>query len=244
MNSRKVLKKLIMPLYRNSSTVRYYISSLRMYIDNRSLRKNGTLFYSDFIKKGDLCFDIGANYGNRIELFLLLGAKVIAVEPQDECVEYLKRKYRNKIIIEQKGVGAESGIKDFYVNDASALSTFSEDVKSNSIWGNGNFELKDVRKIEIITLDSLIAQYGAPSFIKIDVEGYEPEVMKGLSQKIKAMSFEYSTCVSNKNLIDCINHLAQISDTITFNFSIGESMKLHSKKWYNKEHFMDIVKFR
>lgn len=43
-------------------------------------------FYEQFIRPNDICFDIGANMGNRTEVFLKLGAKVIAVEPQSECV--------------------------------------------------------------------------------------------------------------------------------------------------------------
>lgn len=35
-----------------------------------------------FIKKNDLCFDIGANEGDQTSLFLELGAKVVSVEPQ------------------------------------------------------------------------------------------------------------------------------------------------------------------
>ena len=37
-------------------------------------------FYSHFIGKGDLCFDVGANLGNRAEVFLALGATVVAIE--------------------------------------------------------------------------------------------------------------------------------------------------------------------
>ena len=241
MKIRKILKKVINPVYNRSETLRYHISSARIYIDNHKMKEKRKLFYSNFVKEGDLCFDIGANMGNRTDIFLSLGAKVIAVEPQDECVEFLKRKYRDKIIIEQKGVGAEPSIKDFYICDASVLSTFSDEFKSGAVWEGGDYKLKEIRKIEIITLDSLISKYGLPSFVKIDVEGFEPEVMKGLSQKTKIMSFEYATGGSSKIFETCINLLLQISDDIIFNFSIGESMKLFSEEWYDKDHFMNII---
>ena len=51
-------------------------------------------FYSPFIKKNDLCFDIGANVGRKTDIFLKLGARVIAVEPQPECIHFLQKKYR------------------------------------------------------------------------------------------------------------------------------------------------------
>ena len=46
-------------------------------------------FYSTFVSTGDLCFDIGANYGNRTKVFLRLGARVVAVEPQPSCCQVL-----------------------------------------------------------------------------------------------------------------------------------------------------------
>ena len=50
-------------------------------------------FYSGFIKKGDMCFDVGANLGDRTEAFLKLGAKVVVVEPQEDCIKTLKDKF-------------------------------------------------------------------------------------------------------------------------------------------------------
>lgn len=48
-------------------------------------------FYLQFLHSGDLCFDIGANSGNRVETFLKCGASVVAVEPQRYCADQLKR---------------------------------------------------------------------------------------------------------------------------------------------------------
>lgn len=43
-------------------------------------------FYSKFIKADDLVFDIGANIGTRVKIFLKLGANVVAFEPQPDCI--------------------------------------------------------------------------------------------------------------------------------------------------------------
>ena len=82
-------------------------------------------FYGQFIKRGDVYFDIGANYGNRIGPIRKLGvSRILAVEPQKECCDHLRNKYK-EIKVLQKGVGAENGKKDFFVSNISVLSSFS-----------------------------------------------------------------------------------------------------------------------
>ena len=47
-----------------------------------SERRRELDLYRQFIRKGDLCIDVGANIGDKTDLFLRLGASVIAIEPQ------------------------------------------------------------------------------------------------------------------------------------------------------------------
>ena len=85
-------------------------------------------FYSSFVKKGSLCFDIGANIGQKTEIFLKLGAKVIAVEPQEDCVRFLKKKFQKNpnVTIVNKAVDHVEGDKELYVCEANTLSTMSQ----------------------------------------------------------------------------------------------------------------------
>ena len=48
-------------------------------------RRKMKKFYSSFIHPDDLTFDAGAHLGNRTRIFLELGARVVAVEPQPAC---------------------------------------------------------------------------------------------------------------------------------------------------------------
>ena len=116
--------------------------------------------------------------GNRISPLLKIGALVLAVEPQDKCVALLKRKYKNKIEILKKGVGRNNEILDFHISVNSVLSSFSIDFidKTKTDRFSNNTWDKTVQ-VEIVTLDNIIDEYGQPHFIKIDVEGFELEVL-------------------------------------------------------------------
>ena len=94
----------------------------------RSLIKKRKTFYSQFLTtKGDIYFDVGANYGNRIQPIINKKLKIIAIEPQLDCVQFLKRKYGNKITILDKGLGEIEEKRKLNISNSSVLSSFSKD---------------------------------------------------------------------------------------------------------------------
>ena len=78
--------------------------------------------------------------------------------------------------------------------------------------------------VRTTTLDSLITSYGRPQFVKIDVEGHESAVLKGLHRSIPRLSFEY-TPEYIRPALECLEHLSSLG-TYGFNLSRGESMDL------------------
>ena len=64
--------------------------------------------------------------------------------------------------------------------------------RTNRFASGGEEHWKMVAETEMTTLDKLIEKFGVPSFVKIDVEGYEYEVLCGLSQRVSALSFEFT----------------------------------------------------
>ncbi|MEO1432506.1 MAG: FkbM family methyltransferase [Cyanobacteria bacterium J06633_8] len=188
-------------------------------------------FYSQFLQPGDLCFDVGANIGNRTDIFLDIGAKVACIEPQDICLNILKRKFSNNqnVILIDKAVGDYEGYADLSIcEDASTISTLSEKWIQESRFSN-EFQWTRKQSVEITKLDTLINLYGLPKFCKIDVEGFELSVIKGLNQPIPYISFEFSREVL-EDTKKCINHLQEIGK-VELNFSIGESMELFLSQW-------------
>jgi FkbM family methyltransferase len=204
-------------------------------------------FYSQFFSKGDLVFDVGANMGSRVRTFLQIGAKVIAVEPQAPCVKQLQREFgrsitKGDLIIVQKGCGAKEEVKDFYICEtAHVKSSFSEKyINRNKDGRYSMYDWQQKESIELTTLDKLIEQYGVPKFIKIDVEGYEPEVLRGLTKKVPCLSFEYLVPELRDNLNTCMDMISTICPKAYYNYSIGESFVLDGK-WVDKETFLKMA---
>lgn len=199
-------------------------------------------FYSNFLKKFDLCFDVGANVGNRVSVFLDIGAKVVAIEPQESCYRFLRYKFGNSLEIVKKGLGEAEGVKDFHVSNASTISSFSKEwitkVKTGRFQG---YHWKKVVQVEMTTLDKLIEVYGKPEFIKIDVEGYELEVLKGLTQPVNTISFEYTVPEQTNKVIECMEQIDRIYSDVECNYSIGESMVFALKDWLSVKEMEEHV---
>jgi FkbM family methyltransferase len=153
-------------------------------------------FFAQLIGKDDLVFDIGANIGEKTILFSELADKVIAVEPLLECSTVLTSKFENtNVTVVNKAVGSFIG-KDLICKPGNVSTTasmsnrFVKEVGKSGRFGDMHWYQSE--SVEVVTLDLLIEQFGVPDFIKIDVEGYEPNVVRGLSQPVNLLSFEFT----------------------------------------------------
>jgi FkbM family methyltransferase len=203
--------------------------SLGVYYGNRKHAAAMDRLYGAFVGAGDLVFDIGAHVGDRIAAFRRLGAKVIAVEPQPALVFTLKTLYgrSSDVVIEAKAVGRTAGTISLMINSNNpTISTASMDfVRAADGAAGWEGQVWDHSiEVPVTTLDALIAVHGAPSFIKIDVEGFEEEALAGLTRPVKALSFEFTTiqrAVAHASIERCV-----ALGFKRFNAAIGESQKL------------------
>jgi len=83
--------------------------------------------------------------------------------------------------------------------------------------------------VPMTTLDLLIERHGLPCFIKIDVEGFEEEVLQGLSRPIKALSFEFTT-IQRQVALACVNRCVTLGYS-RFNVALGESQTFVHADW-------------
>jgi len=160
----------------------------------RAHRREMRELYAPFVRQGDLVFDVGANVGNYSEVFTELGARVVAVEPNPRCCENLRRLARARPVhVEECAVGDAPGKANLRVCESSTLSTLTdrwyEVSKQSPLLRDANW--LGALEVNMVTLDQLAHRYGIPSFVKIDVEGYDDHVLRGMSFLPQALSFEY-----------------------------------------------------
>ncbi len=199
-------------------------------------------FYAQFLGSGDVFFDIGANDGNRVAPVLELGAKVVAFEPQRACRNILRWRFGKKITVVPKALGEKDDTKEMHISNFSGVSSISTEwinaVKDTRFKG---YDWSATRKVQVTTLDKAIEKYGMPKFAKIDVEGYELEVLKGLSKAVPALSFEYTTPEQTDKVLACIKKIAALDPHYAYNYSVGESMKLALGTWLSADDMLRLV---
>lgn len=199
------------------------------------------LFLRQFIRPGDLVFDVGAHTGKLTDIYLSLGAKVVCFEPQDICFKVMENKYSNnpKVTLERKGLSSKAGLLLlFQSSESTPLATFSYEFTKNGRFAERNFAWDKQAVVEVCTLDAMIAKHGTPQFCKIDVENYEHEVLKGLSQPIRCISFEYTIEGAEKNAKVCLELLTKLGYK-KFNFAIAERGKFTFSQWLTADELYE-----
>jgi FkbM family methyltransferase len=201
--------------------------------DWRYLRNHRTRseFYRQFVKPGSLVFDIGANVGHYTLLFHALGARVVVVEPQSGLVAGLRRRFRGRrnINFVPTALGRTASTATLHKTaDLSEVASLRSDIGERSRFA-ADHPFSATETVPVTTLDSLLAQFGTPDFSKIDVEGYEDEVLSGLSRPLPALSFEFNREFEEVSA-RCVSRLMALAD-YRFNYVLGEATALASPTW-------------
>lgn len=132
-----------------------------------------------------LIIDVGANIGLHSIIWgkLMPGCKIYAFEPSPDTSEVLERNIRRNflsgnIVLIPKAVSDREGTATFYQCDDNAYSSL-KDTKRKSII--------NTVQVPVTTVDRFIEEQGIKniSLIKIDVEGFEKEVVSGALDTMK-----------------------------------------------------------
>lgn len=154
---------------------------------NPKERRHEEAFLRSLVQEGDTIIDIGANIGNiGLCLSTAVGAagKVYAYEPHPQVFQYLAENIRlncseHRIVPRCIALGNQSG--RVYFSDNS-------DDSGNNIVADGTLS------VPIEKLDDM-PEKEAIALIKIDVEGYEYQVLQGAAETCQRASLIYLECI-------------------------------------------------
>jgi len=142
-----------------------------------------------------ILFDIGANRGDAVRAGLDKGfTKIIAVEAAPIVFGELLSNFiydERVICLKVAAASTDNDYLEFYEASEDGLSTLNPDWLTKE-----GMPYKDkiyrVVGTNTVTIDTLVKEYGEPALIKIDVEGAEWEVLKGMSKKYGMLTFEWT----------------------------------------------------
>jgi FkbM family methyltransferase len=208
-------------------------------------------FYRELLKgyrKRMLIYDIGANHGAKTSIFLRLGAHVVSVEPDPESLntltqKFLKYRLRSKPVrIIGKAVSDKASRVTMFIDEpGSAKNTLSPKWVDILRHDAGRFGKKidfvDSKKVETVTLQDLIVEHGTPLFIKIDVEGHEPAVLRGLHTPVPYLSYEVNLPEFISEGLECVKILGRLDPSGKFNYAIDCRSGLELDCWLGERDF-------
>jgi len=207
------------------------------------------------LRRGDLIFDIGANEGFKSDLFLRLGARVVAVDPDETNQSILRERFlkfrlvRRPIAIVGKAVSDQCAVETMWIDGpGSAVNTLSRKWatalntnKARHQHGHSGLNFAREKTVETTTVEELISVHGMPVFIKIDVEGYELNVIRGLRRPISCLSFEVNLPEFRAEGLECVAILGRLTAAGKFNYAADCEQGLALKQWVNADGFMPVL---
>lgn len=218
--------------------------SLAMYHGIPGRHRRMVRFYGEFLGPGDVAFDIGAHVGSRVRAWRKLGAHVVAVEPQPDLVRVLRLMFGRDagVTIVSDAVGARPGTARLGISTATPTVSSMSSSWRGSVGDDPGFAR--VRwdasvEVAVTTLDDLVAAHGRPAFCKVDVEGFELDVLSGLSRPLPALSFEYLP-PAHEDALAVLARVAGLGD-YRYNYSPVETMRWASPTWLDAEGLVALL---
>jgi FkbM family methyltransferase len=140
-----------------------------------------------------LLFDIGANAGHYADANAAKYDKMILVEANPQLCRALQDKYRHnpRFMVENRLVSKDKNVP-FYLCPNHTFSTAAIRWTKESRFVHMEKWHPSPEPIACVTVDELVKTHGKPTYIKIDVEGYEYNVLQSMTEKYCPLAFEWA----------------------------------------------------
>ena len=201
---------------------------------------------------GALIFDVGANHGAKTDIFLRLGARVIAVDPDQSNARLLREQFHalrlrpKPVVIVPKALSDTEAVETMWVDTpGSAKNTLNRKwvdvLRADETRFGSTLEFAETTRVETTTLDRLIETYGVPRFIKIDVEGFEAVVLHGLSRPVPCLSYEVNLPEFRPEGLECVTILGKLAADGVFNYAVDYGAGLALREWLDATAFARVL---
>jgi FkbM family methyltransferase len=199
----------------------------------RARQADEVRFLQALIPPGSLCFDVGANIGDKSEALLAAGARVVAFEPNPRVWPELTARCGRRP--HWAGVPAALGkqpaieaLHEFHWHGLASLVPGWQDRATSTQF------------VPVVTLEAAILRFGLPFYIKIDVEGFETDVLAGLPRAVPLVSFEFFTDDRGvPRARACVERLLALGFD-RFNVTAGEGTAFLFPRWQPVREFFRI----
>ena len=185
--------------------------------------------------------------------FSSLGARVLAVEPDELNQTILKdmflryRLSKKPVVIVGKAISDQNGLETMWVDECgSAKNSFNkkwvESLRTNEDRFGKRLNFASKIEVETTTLDDLIRAHGVPFFVKIDVEGHEINVLRGMNRAVPYLSFEVNLPDFRPEGLECLEFLDRLEPAGRFNYVVDCKEGLVLREWLSSQEFACVLR--
>jgi FkbM family methyltransferase len=176
----------------------------------------------------------------------------VAVEPDEANQQILKEKFlryrlaRKQVSIVGKALSDKATVETMWIDEpGSAKNTLSQKwvtilIDDEKRLGH-SLDFGQRKEIETTTLEQLVIAHGLPFFVKIDVEGYELAVLKGMQRPVPFLSFEVNLPEFMAEGLECVSRLGSLAADGKFNYAADCTQGLVLEEWLGPEKFSQAL---
>ncbi len=181
-----------------------------------------------------------------------MGARVVAVDPDESNRKVLEEQFLKfriaprPVTIVSQAVSDKNATETMWIDQPgsakNSLSTkWVESLRASDQRFGNVLQFGKQTEVTTTTLEQLFVEQGVPFFVKIDVEGYEVNVIRGLRRPVPYLSFEVNLPEFRSEGLECVELLSQLAHDGTFNYTADVRKGLTLQQWLGAKEFAGVL---